>query len=217
MSHFVTLVFKRKEDSLNEIMAPYWEGREVEKYVQYTKESAIAHVRESLEQYKESPYYKEYIKDPEVYKEKHKDNPKHIDYLENEFPKRLKWTDEECYEYIAEDYEDDKKDEEGNLYSDYNPLSKWDWFSVGGRWNDWLPTSKGNANEAYVSDILWDKLPHPPFAFIDLDGEWHQKGDMGWWGIATNLKEEEAWKKEYDNYITSLDDNIQAVVVDCHI
>ena len=217
MSHFITLVFTRDEDDLEDIMEPYCEEKEVEKYVEYTKEEAIASVREDLEDYKNSIWYQEYIKNPEVYKEKNKDNPGHIDYLENEFPKRLKWTDEECYAYKADLYDDDMKDEKGNLYSDYNPLSKWDWYEVGGRWRKWLRTKEGNVDEAYVSEVLWNEFDSVPFAFIDLNGDWHERGSMGWWAIVSDEKEKDAWQKEFEDYISELDDDVKVLVIDCHI
>lgn len=40
-------------------------------------------------------------------------------------------SDEEVREYY-----DDEMDEDGNVMSTYNPKSKWDWYSIGGRWAD---------------------------------------------------------------------------------
>lgn len=34
------------------------------------------------------------------------------------------------------DYYGDRMDEKGNVYTTYNPNSKWDWYSVGGRWTE---------------------------------------------------------------------------------
>ena len=45
-------------------------------------------------------------------------------------------------------------DKKGNLYSTYNPDSKWDWYCVGGRWSDMLKLKSGGyADEARLGDI----------------------------------------------------------------
>lgn len=87
----------------------------------------------------------------------------------------------------------------------YNPKSKWDWWSYGGRWNGAL---KGKVeddgdggfnfdpqyrqlsnNYSVMNEIVDDFLP---FAIITPDGEWYEKGEMGWWGIVSDEKED--WK-----------------------
>ena len=218
MSHFTVYVFT-KENGLDydELLAPYDENIECAPYVKYTKAQAIAHVRKDIEDYKHSVYYTEYMADPEKYKEKHSDNPRHIDYLENVFPKKLNWTDEECYEDIKQFYTEDEIDEEGNLYSTYNPKSKWDWYSIGGRWNGSLITNDGKeTNEDYANQIDWYKTCMP-FAFITPDGEWHEKGEMGWWAIVDNEKEAGAWEKEFRDFVSTIGDDIVVTLVDCHI
>lgn len=57
-------------------------------------------------------------------------------------------SDEECWDFMAKDY-DDKTDGDGNIYSTYNPNSKWDWYCVGGRWSGELV----NGDEAKIKDI----------------------------------------------------------------
>jgi len=45
-------------------------------------------------------------------------------------------------------------DEDGNPLSTYNPNSKWDWYSVGGRWDNFLKTKNGEyVNECLVKDL----------------------------------------------------------------
>lgn len=74
---------------------------------------------------------------------------------------RKKWkgyedkSDSECYDAFAEDYiSEGMTDEDGNLYSTYNPNSKWDWYQKGGRWSGLLKTKDGEkCNEAYIKDL----------------------------------------------------------------
>lgn len=57
------------------------------------------------------------------------------------------------------------------------------------------------------------------YAVITPDGEWHEKGSMGWWGIS-NEKPEEAmkWEKSfYDRFIKDENQEYYITIVDCHI
>ena len=35
-----------------------------------------------------------------------------------------------------------------------------------------------------------------PFAIVTPDGEWHEEGEMGWWGMVKDKKEKTNWKEE---------------------
>lgn len=62
-----------------------------------------------------------------------------VDYARKHFPAYCDGkTDDECYKYMAEDYSDDMIDKDGNLYTTYNPKSKWDWYEIGGRYSGML-------------------------------------------------------------------------------
>lgn len=166
MSHFCVYVFHDKNTSIYDLLAPYDESIEVEPYVEYTKEEAIAKVREEIEDYK-NEFYAEYLKNPEEYENKNGDDKEHIEYLKNEFPKKLNWTDEQCYNYKKELYGDDMIDEDGNLLSTYNPDTKYDWYEVGGRWDGGIPMKTNmkleikSCNECKVSQIDMDKISSP--------------------------------------------------------
>lgn len=216
MSHFAVYVFTKENGrSVDELLAPYNENIVYAPYVEYTKQQAIEKVRKDIEDYKNG-LYAEYLADPAAYKEKCS-NAKHIDYLENEFPKKLNWTDDECYEYQKEWFEDDMIDEDGNLLSTYNPNSKWDWYEIGGRWNGELINKEGkNTNIDYANQINWDETCIP-FAFVEPNGVWHEKGEMGWWAMVSNEKEQDSWKEEFENFVKDLDDEVEVTIVDCHI
>lgn len=55
------------------------------------------------------------------------------------------------------------------------------------------------------------------YAFLDSDGKWHEKGEMGWFGIGNGEKQQEAWNAEYATLITAESDNAWLVLVDAHI
>ena len=225
MSHFRVYVFSNNDgEDVDDMLAPYDENIEMEPYVCLTREQAIAKTRKEIEDYQNSDIWKEWARDPETYKKKVRNNAfneeiynDHIDYLENKFPKMMNWTDEECYEYQKKFYNEDSIDVNGNFLSTYNPKSKWDWYEVGGRWKHSLVGKDGMHNdESYMRNIDWEQTPKP-FAFITPDGEWHEKGEMGWWAIVTNEKDVDEWNKEFFKLVETLDDNLLVTVVDCHI
>ena len=68
--------------------------------------------------------------------------------------------------------------------------------------------------EFYADYCAHDKRPH---AFITPDGEWHEQGTMGWFGISTSKKETiaqnmEEWEQALQDY-----QGLYLVYVDCHI
>ena len=55
-----------------------------------------------------------------------------------------------------------------------------------------------------------------PFAYV-LDGAWYERGEMGWWGLASNEKPEATWAVEVGRMLESLPDETLLTIVDCHI
>ena len=215
MSHFITLVFTKENGrTVEELLAPYDENIVYAPYVQYTREQAIAKIRKEIEDYKNGPYT-EYVSSPKKYEESHP-NAEHINYLKNKFPKKLEWTDDECYEDMKGRFDEDMIKLNGDLLSTYNPNSKWDWYTIGGRWNNYLKTLSGETtNEDYASEIDWKDII--PFAFVTPIGEWHERGEMGWWACVSNGKNIEDWKSEFKEFLDNLDEDTIVTVVDCHI
>lgn len=215
MSHFVALVFTKENGrTVEELLAPYDENIVYAPYVQYTREQAIAKIRKEIEDYKNG-FYAEYLSNPKKYEESHS-NVEHINYLKDEFPKKLEWTDDECYEVIKRSFDEDMVKSNGDLLSIYNPNSKWNWYTIGGRFNNYLKTLSGKTtNEDYVSKIDWEDIL--PFAFVTPIGEWHERGKMGWWACVFNEKATDNWKSEFKEFLDSLDEDTIVTVVDCYI
>ena len=211
MSHFCVYVFHDENTTVDELLAPYDENIEFAPYVLYTKEQAIAKVRSEIEAFRNG-IYKEYLEDPVKYKENWGHLKPHIDYLENEFPKKLNWTDEECYEDIAKwRREDGMVAEDGSILSTYNPKSKWDWYQTGGRWRGGIPGDKVKMSEVDIDTI------DTPYAFVTTNGEWVERGQMGWFGISSNEMNEDEWDAKFREYLKTLDKDIVLTLVDCHI
>ena len=221
MSHFCVYVFHDKNTSIDTLLAPYDENLVVDPYVEYTKEEAIAKVRKEIEDYKNGTYAK-YIKNPEEYEKKYECTKKHIEFLKNEFPQQINWTDDQCYDDIKEDYDSDMIDKDGNLLSKYNQKSKWDWYEVGGRWDGGIPMKTNtkleikSCNECKVSQIDMDKIG-TPYAYVDTNGNWYGRGEMGWFGASSNDKDEKSWNDEFKNFIKNQKKSTIVTLVDCHI
>jgi hypothetical protein len=49
------------------------------------------------------------------------------------------------------------------------------------------------------------------------DGQWYEKGSVGWWGMVADEKEEDVWTAEFAKLIDDLPDDKWLTVVDCHI
>ena len=213
MSHFVGLCFG---DNWENDLEQYYEGLEVEPYIHRTKEEAIEKAKKDYaENYK---YAVKKLESDTL-------TPEDRDYYTIVVSKGCSLTDEEAWEEVQNwGY---KIDDEGNLLTTYNPDSKWDWYSIGGRWSGFLPLkeldSEGNhltTNEALVEEIDWEYLldeQFPPFCFVTEDGEWIEKGEMGWWCSVSNEKSEETWKQQFIDYVKSLDANCLVTAVDFHI
>lgn len=229
MSHFTVAVFHREDQNIDDLLAPYDENLAVEPYIQFTKQEAIDYARKNL---------------------------KSAEGM----------SDLECWQMMAEDH---KTDWEGNIYSTYNPRSKWDWYAVGGRWGCMLNAGGSCSDSARVGDIdfspdedkyeealhFWDTVvdhktaedgEHPisffneqyyrdyygdretyarytaqfsTFAVVTPDGEWHEKGKMGWFACSSETPEEARdWEEHYrERFIDTADPDLILTIVDCHI
>jgi len=147
---------------------------------------------------------------------------------------RMDWEKERAAE-LSPDVQADKDCEEcsgtGTRRSTYNPDSKWDWWRVGGRWDGAiraLPAlededrgfnfgGKFESTERNVTttDAVLEK-GISPFAILTPDGAWHESGEMGWWGIVTDRKDEATWDETVKAILRAYPGHL-AVGCDLHI
>lgn len=151
MSHYAVAVFAEPNGrDIEELLAPFDENLHVPHYI--SKADIIAKVRNEIETYKNGTYAK-YLKDPEAYIAQCT-NQDHIKYITKEFPMKLNWTDEDCYLDGVRYYEEENIKPDGSVFSDYNPNSKWDWYSIGGRYSDLVPLKDGGyTDEAPMCEV----------------------------------------------------------------
>lgn len=215
MSHFVGLCFG---DWWESNIEPFAEDLQVEEYVVHTKEEAIRiAITDHNENYEQA---NKHINDDSL-------SEYMFNYYNKILAKGISLTNEQAWEIVKEwGY---KLDENDNLISSYNPNSKWDWYCIGGRWDGYLylkeTDSEGNrigVNHAYMNEIDWDYMFEQnrySFCYVTEEGDWIERGNMGWWGCVSNEKDLDIWETEFKNYIKSLDpeDNLLVTVVDFHI
>ncbi len=121
----------------------------------------------------------------------------------------------------------------GKVNSTYNPRSRWDWYRVGGRWDGEITNNIQTSENGFNFDkkhettrnnmMLLDETTSPipdkwiPFAIVTPDGEWHEKGKMGWWACVSDKKAN--WKdiarEIFEKYRG--DRKYLVVACDCHI
>ena len=130
MSHFTVAVITKSKSAkeLEKLLEPYDENKDTDPYISRTKEQIIKEAKERKE--KINNYYTEHPEKKEM----------RMTEWEQDYIKAH--TDEELYDIEKDDYCD--HDEEGNELSTYNPNSKWDWYSIGGRWNNIIIVDKDN-------------------------------------------------------------------------
>ena len=71
-----------------------------------------------------------------------------------------------------------------------------------------------NARELFIEDCKCRALT--PFAFLK-DGEWVEKGEMGWFGCVSNEKLKYDWSAQFRDMFEALPDDTLISMVDCHI
>jgi hypothetical protein len=54
------------------------------------------------------------------------------------------------------------------------------------------------------------------WAFVDLEGRWHEKGEMGWWGMSSN-EQPVSYGQAWWEFVNNLSPDVWVAVCDCHI
>ena len=113
-----------------------------------------------------------------------------------------------------------RNDELGRQQREKDPTYKCNGCNGAGRRLKW-PTAWAwpgdGGNLAPVSEILrmldegHDLIP---FALVRPSGEWLERGEMGWWAVVTNEKDN--WKRAARSILEEYNES-WAIVVDCHI
>lgn len=184
MSHYTVAVIHKAEDSLENMLAPYSEHLQVEPYISITVEELLKEYDKLLEE-----------KEEKIKKLKEKNRRDAIEFYKNITAEK---TREERLKIMYDYYgADDENIENGNIMSTYNPISKWDWWELGGRWNGMLrvkeitpdmksgtPGIFGNRylEEEYESGMHCDEAPLDLVDFA-IDEDARREAER-WWDVA---------------------------------
>jgi hypothetical protein len=79
---------------------------------------------------------------------------------------------------------------------------------------DKLKMLRDNTREEYIEANCYSWFV--PYAFIH-DGNWYEKGEMGWFGCSTDKVSQEEWDAEVNKLLNEVDETTLITIVDCHI
>lgn len=142
------------------------------------------------------------------------------------------------FEEFVPDWSGAEVRDDGRCILRTNPNKKWDWWKIGGRWTGMLKlkdgaegvlglpglftdaAEPGTADQARIADIDLVGMsstgqPLRTFAVVK-DGQWFEKGRMGWWACVSDAKPEDEWTAEFDKLLADNADSF-VTIVDCHI
>ena len=54
-------------------------------------------------------------------------------------------------------------------------------------------------------------------AFLEIDGEWIEEANMGWFGMHDESTEDKDFAKKFMKFIKEANDNDTLCIIDCHI
>lgn len=194
MSHFVGAVALPSLLDLDTVLAPFNEQpAEAPLHLLYTKAQAIEKERAEIQQYAAGTYAA-YLADPEGYAA-NVNNPAHLQYLREEFPKRLQFTDEQLFAEAVRYENEDTIDVDGNIYTTYPKDAHWDWYVTGGRWSG----EYGKDVFATMAEArtALESAGYPPRVLVDPINGWLEKGRMGWFGMTSGDSSDEDWLREF--------------------
>jgi hypothetical protein len=207
MTHFTVAIIVPSNELVNlqafiaGQMAPFDENTEVESYVSYSVEQAKTDIARDISRF-------ERIIDRQ-------DANYNLEKCQEHLQKLRATTPEEKYREHIQFHEHFNGN--GEPTSTYNPDSKWDWFVIGGRWDGWV-NDRETSKEAVIDNIATtetalerNKVPH---AIITPDGQWHEHGQMGWWGIM--LTENSGWESQSRSLLSQFPGH-HIIILDAHI
>lgn len=225
MTHFVGMVIHDAAETLDQLLAPFDENREVPRYRSATRDELVSGERKRIADYA-SPTgnYGLYLADPSAYVEglifgraesEPRFNHRHLNYVARDFAAELSWNDQQCHDHAIQ-FEDDV-DADGNTYSTYNPDSIWDWWVVGGRWSSEYVsgdrTNVGTLRSLIKANALKRDLPR---VVIDRSGAL-RLGTEGWWGFTKDDVDEPTWRSKVLDRLEPHTDDELVTFIDLHI
>lgn len=226
MSHFSVAVFTEPGQlDVDALLEPFWEGIEFPRYVDETKAELIARGREESGNVE--------ISDDEAYKRATKYcDPENIDPVTGDhyttYNPDSKW---DWYE-VGGRWSKMLIGKDGKPY-DSLPVNQIDFDAMRTMqleqltpYEEYLDGDRYFTKE-YLLSIYPDEQTYihkmtefSTFAVLTPDGQWREKGSMGWFGCSGETPEEDtAWHDSYEDAFIkpALEEGWELTVVDCHI
>lgn len=99
--------------------------------------------------------------------------------------------------------------------------AKWDWYVIGGRWEgslykeDETPDGDLSLNIRQIDDLQKNNPDFYSYALLTPEGHWLERGQMGWFGTASNEMSRADWKVVFQEILARYPEDY-IVLVDCH-
>lgn len=80
--------------------------------------------------------------------------------------------------------------------------------------------NKGKDGDHFVPETREEYLKrhaHVGTFAVLKDGEWYERGEMGWWGCVSDEKNPDEWNEQFDKLLAELPENTLLSIFDCHI
>lgn len=191
------------ENKIDHILAPFSFDRQVDEYVYKSKETIV----------QELDIIKQVANGQKEHAFKRLWASKLLEMIE------VKYAEVTPLAYAKIEYSDCRIDDDScTVYSTHNPYGQYDWYEIGGRWNNHLQLAgqQLTVNAARKKDIQINDefVPHH---YVDPSGTYHHRNDLGlvkW--IQTPVTAEEEWETFFWSEFEKLHPEDVLIVVDMH-
>ena len=214
MSHYTVLVIgPTDEDELANALAPFEEDIEVPPYISETKADQIRKHRRLLDAAAAMREQYEQYRPPYTEGSHARANRQHVDWITKVAPVQAQLDDEALWRVILSQDPGTDRDVDGHIWSTRNPLARWDWWAVGGRWNG-IFTLSLDKDHGLVRDLA--EATDVTFAVLH-QGVWHERGRMGWFGQVSEEQDDVTWHARWRALLDKADPDEHVWLVDIHI
>lgn len=229
MSHYAVAVFHEADQSIDELLAPYDENLEVEPYVRFTREEAIQYARDNYKSYKDATDDKcwecmaegrDTDDDGNILTTYNPDSKWDWYQEGGRYSGLLKVDGEEMDEARVGDIDFSM---DMDVYN--RSLRFWD-VVVEHQQQEPGEDFWSIFKEDYYLETYHDRETYARYmaqwsvrAVVTPDGEWHEVGQMGWWGMSSESPDETRdWQENFKSrFIDTADPDWILTIVDCHI
>ena len=169
MSHFSVMVFTNPNSnrSIADLLERFDENLPVRSVI--SKEDVVEGVRKDHDVFSKI-VYSDYKDAPDSFFDKL--NKAEFDYVTKTIPEMLQYSDEEAYQSHIKYIEEDDVLSDGSVVQWHNPEAKWDWYVIGGRFENQIPLKDGTLVDSSVCSEI--RLEPTQEEIDKLKDEWNK-------------------------------------------